>query len=145
MWGNTKSCPGKKMKSCTLCSKWQSLTCGCWEWALTATSCVGLFLFIAEQPGIALPVVLSWTTTERGGPSSILSIATFPSASDAGWQLEELQGTLTSHQIQACKPSNRITDGLSWVHSWQTIQGTSFDWTGPQISLSFHQNVSPDV
>lgn len=145
MWGNIKSCPGKKIKSCTLCSKWQSLMCGCREWALTATSSVGLFLFISEQPGIALPVVLSWTTTERGGLSSTLSIVTFSSACDAGWQLEELQGTLTSHQIQAQKPRNRITDGLSWVHFWQTTQGTSFDWTGLQISLSFHQNISPDV
>lgn len=55
MWGNTKSYPGKKMKSCAVDCKSSH---ACWEWTLTATSCVGLFLFVIfEQSGAAQPIV----------------------------------------------------------------------------------------
>lgn len=114
MWGNTKSCPGKKMKSCAPCSRWQILTCGCWEWALTATSRVGLFLFLSVQPGIALPLVWGEEQLRKMAWAAMLSTVTFPSASDAGWQLEELQDTLIPHQIQ---PKNRIMGCTCWW-SW---------------------------
>lgn len=131
MWGNTKSYPGKKMKSCAVDCKSSH---ACWEWTLTATSCVGLFLFVIfEQSGAAQPIV--WAEEQHRKVAWAARSALSP-------PLNSWKSCQTPFPAQT-QPSNGFVsafiDGLGCVHSWQTTQGTFFG------SSSFYQNISPHL
>lgn len=131
MWGNTKSYPGKKTKSCAVDCKSSH---ACWEWTLTATSCVGLFLFVIfEQSGAAQPIV--WAEEQHRKVAWAARSALSP-------PLNSWKSCQTPFPAQT-QPSNGFVsafiDGLGCVHSWQTTQGTFFG------SSSFYQNISPHL
>lgn len=100
---------------------------------------VGGIIFVATRTARnSSATCVRWRTAEENGLSSHAQHCHLPLSIWGWWQLEELQDTLTHHQIQPRTGLwGALADGLRCLHSWKTTQGISFGWTGLQSSISF--------